>query len=85
MDWDQVNEHVAQLAKPTEVYGDIKYRDQARDGNELWTFAGRMTFAKEEADGDKERIRQYILDVSKKARAAEQPNCGWLIWKKPCL
>lgn len=82
MDWAQVNEHLDQLAQPTKVYGEIQFRDEAKDGEALWTFSGRQGFALDEANGDKVRMKTYVADISKKVLELDREPCSW--WQRAC-
>ena len=82
VDWSQVNEHLAQLARPTKVEGPIQYRYQAKTGQDLWNLSGRQSDAVDQANGDKVRMQQYILDLSHAVQRQEAPTCHF--WQVKC-
>ena len=77
VDWDKVDQHLTALSQPTKVYGDIQHRYEAKTGGDLWTFSGRQEFALDEANGDKERMLDYVRDVAAAAKQVELPPCKW--------
>ncbi len=70
-----MRDQVTQLTEPTEVYGEIQYRDQAETGHDLWTLSGRQSIALEQSEGDKQRLRSYLYDLIDRVQKVEQPVC----------
>jgi hypothetical protein len=73
VDYQLVREHATALAQPTEVYGEIQHRYEAKDGGELWTFSGRQEIALNEANASTSGLLRYILGVIDELEKAASP------------